>query len=86
MTMTSRHLRAIALHHLGRLAEAEAENRSVLATRTRELGAEHVRTLLSRGNLAAFFMMQAGERKRRTKPAPSWKSAPGSLAPITRTP
>jgi hypothetical protein len=53
--MTSRHLRAIALHHLGRLAEAEAENRSVLDAWTRDLGPEHASTLLSRESLAAVL-------------------------------
>ena len=53
--MTSRHLRAIALHNLGRLTEAEAENRSVLAVWTRDLGPENAGTLLCRGNLAAVL-------------------------------
>jgi Flp pilus assembly protein TadD len=37
---------------LGRLEEAEAENRAVLEIRTRVLGAEHPATLTVRNNLA----------------------------------
>ena len=52
VTMTSRHLRAIALYRLGRLAEAEAENRFVLNAWKRDNGTEDMSTLLSWGNLS----------------------------------
>jgi hypothetical protein len=51
-TLASRNNLALALDVLGRLEEAEAENRAVLEARNRRLGAEHPATLTSRGNLA----------------------------------
>ncbi len=43
---------ALVLHDLGRLEEAEAEDRAVAEARQRVLGPEHPDTLASRGNLA----------------------------------
>jgi tetratricopeptide repeat protein len=47
-TLASRRNLALALRGLGRLEEAEAENRAVLEIATRVLGAEHPDTLTSR--------------------------------------
>jgi len=54
--MTSRHLRAIALLGLGRLAAAEAENRFILGTWTRQFDPENISTLYGRGNLARVLL------------------------------
>jgi tetratricopeptide (TPR) repeat protein len=51
-TLASRNDLALVLHDLGRLAEAEAEDRAVLAARQRVLGTHHPDTLASRSNLA----------------------------------
>jgi tetratricopeptide (TPR) repeat protein len=51
-TLACRGNLALALHDLGRLDEAEAENRAVVAVRELVLGADHPDTLTSRGNLA----------------------------------
>jgi hypothetical protein len=50
--LTSRGSLASVLHDLGRLDEAEAEHRAVLAIRVSVLGPEHPRTLTSRSLLA----------------------------------
>jgi hypothetical protein len=54
-TLNSRGNLASVLADLGRLEEAEAENRVVLEIMTRVLGAEHPDTLNSRGNLASVL-------------------------------
>ncbi len=51
-TLTRRNNLARALRKLGRLHEAEAEHRAVIAQRTRLLGPRHADTLISRDNLA----------------------------------
>jgi tetratricopeptide (TPR) repeat protein len=51
-TLTCRGNLALALHDLGRVDEAEAENRAVVGVRERVLGPDHPDTLTSRGNLA----------------------------------
>ena len=58
-TLASRNKLASVLGGLGRLEEAEAENRAVLEIRTRVLGAEHPDTLTSRSNLA-FVLRELG--------------------------
>ncbi|MEU6412680.1 tetratricopeptide repeat protein [Microbispora sp. NPDC046933] len=50
--MASRANLAVVLRQLGRLEEAEAEQRAVLGARRRVLGEEHPDTLNSRNNLA----------------------------------
>ena len=57
-TLTSRSNLANALSSQGRFAEAEEENRAVLAVRERVLGPEHPNTLTSRNNLAAVLRSQ----------------------------
>jgi tetratricopeptide (TPR) repeat protein len=51
-TLSSRSNLALVVHDLGRLDEAAAEDRAVLAARQRVLGADHPDTLASRSNLA----------------------------------
>ena len=51
-TLASRSNLALVLGDLGRLDEAQAENRAVLETMTRVLGPDHPDTLASRSNLA----------------------------------
>ena len=51
-TLTSRSNLAYVLYELGRLEEAETENRAVLDAMTRVLGPDHPDTLTSRSNLA----------------------------------
>jgi tetratricopeptide (TPR) repeat protein len=51
-TLTCRGNLALVLHDLGRLEEAEAEARTVVAARQLVLGDDHPDTLASRGNLA----------------------------------
>jgi tetratricopeptide (TPR) repeat protein len=51
-TLTCRSNLALVLHDLGWLAEAEAEDRTVVAGRQLVLGDDHPDTLASRGNLA----------------------------------
>jgi tetratricopeptide (TPR) repeat protein len=51
-TLTCRGNLALVLHDLGRLEEAEAEDRAVVAARQLVLGDDHPDTLASRGNLA----------------------------------
>jgi tetratricopeptide (TPR) repeat protein len=52
-TLASRNNLALALYSQAKYAEAEAENRAVLAMRERVLGPEHPDTLMSRMNLAS---------------------------------
>jgi tetratricopeptide (TPR) repeat protein len=54
-TLNSRSHLALVLADLGRLEEAEAENRAVLEIMTRVLGAQHPDTLNSRSNLAVVM-------------------------------
>jgi tetratricopeptide (TPR) repeat protein len=51
-SLTSRSHLALAVHDLGRLDEAAAEDRAVLAARQLVLGADHPDTMASRGDLA----------------------------------
>jgi hypothetical protein len=51
----SRSLLASALHHAGRLVEAEQEHRSVLGSRLRLLGPVHLDTAVSRHRLASVL-------------------------------
>jgi tetratricopeptide (TPR) repeat protein len=51
-TLSNRGDRALMLYRLGRLEEAEAEQRALIAAQQRILGPEHENTLVSRGNLA----------------------------------
>ncbi len=51
-SLTCRGNLALVLHDLGRLEEAEAEHRRVVAARELMLGPDHPDTLASRGNLA----------------------------------
>ena len=54
-TLTSRSNLAVVLDSLGRLEEAEAQQRAVLDARMRLLGPEHPDTLTSRSNLAVVL-------------------------------
>jgi eukaryotic-like serine/threonine-protein kinase len=57
-TLSSRSDLAVVLHAMGRLPDAEAEYRAILATRTAALGATHPDTLSSRNNLAVVLHAQ----------------------------
>jgi hypothetical protein len=57
-TLASRSDLAVTLHALGRLPDAEAEYRAILAGRSTTLGAEHPDTLASRNNLANVLQAQ----------------------------
>lgn len=57
-TLDGRNALAIALRAQGKHAEAEAENRAVLAIQELALGADHPSTLVSRNNLATALYSQ----------------------------
>jgi tetratricopeptide (TPR) repeat protein len=57
-TLASRNNLSIALQAQGKHAEAEREDRAVLAVRERALGPEHVETMGSRSNLASALQAQ----------------------------